>query len=374
MKSLLVGFWAGAICVVLSGSSIAAGLDSDLAIVKKIGPKGVGHEEAVDSLRRLSKADVKDVVEILEGMKGTGPLARNWLRSAVESVVQRADGRDEPLPTDRLVKFLEDTSNDPYARRLTYEILSDHDADFSEQWKSRFLKDPSLELRRESVQVVLDDAQASLKSDNKDSAKDKFGVALTAARDVDQIISAADALGELGTKIDVNDVMGFVTEWNLAAPFDNTDKSGFDVAYPPEKSVDLKATYQGKEGDVKWVAHETSEKFGIVDLNAALDKHKGAICYAYAEFHAEEARDVDVRLGCINGNKVWLNGELLTANHVYHANIFVDQYLAQGRLKAGKNTILVKVAQNEQDDDWAQRWQFQLRVCDALGGAVKSAK
>ena len=26
--------------------------------------------------------------------------------------------------------------------------------------------------------------------------------------------------------------------------------------------------------------------------------------------------------------------------------------------------------ENEQEEDWAQDWSFQLRVCDALGGAV----
>jgi hypothetical protein len=39
-------------------------------------------------------------------------------------------------------------------------------------------------------------------------------------------------------------------------------------------------------------------------------------------------------------------------------------------LKAGRNEILIKVCQNEQTDAWAQKWSFQLRVCDALGGAV----
>jgi hypothetical protein len=39
-------------------------------------------------------------------------------------------------------------------------------------------------------------------------------------------------------------------------------------------------------------------------------------------------------------------------------------------LKVGRNEILVKVCQNEQKEDWAQLWSFQLRVCDNLGGAI----
>ena len=48
----------------------------------------------------------------------------------------------------------------------------------------------------------------------------------------------------------------------------------------------------------------------------------------------------------------------------------MDQYSGRGTLKKGRNEVLVKVCQNEQTDAWAQRWDFQLRVCDELGGAV----
>ena len=37
-------------------------------------------------------------------------------------------------------------------------------------------------------------------------------------------------------------------KWYYAGPFDNADNAGFDAAYPPEKEVDLKATYTGKGG------------------------------------------------------------------------------------------------------------------------------
>src|SRR5438132_860519 len=37
-------------------------------------------------------------------------------------------------------------------------------------------------------------------------------------------------------------------KWYCAGPFDNTDKVGFDRAYPPEKKLDLKDTFTGKGG------------------------------------------------------------------------------------------------------------------------------
>ena len=40
------------------------------------------------------------------------------------------------------------------------------------------------------------------------------------------------------------------------------------------------------------------------------------------------------------------------------------------KLKEGKNTILVKACQNEQEQDWTVQWEFQMRVCDSTGTAI----
>ncbi|MCH5374931.1 MAG: hypothetical protein JJ992_13225, partial [Planctomycetes bacterium] len=181
---------------------------------------------------------------------------------------------------------------------------------------------------------------------------------------------AAEKLRLLGETVDLPKHFGFVTTWKLIAPFDNVNMLGFDVAYGPEVDLDPEAEYAGKEGTVRWVDYSTDDPYGNVDLNKALGRFKGAIAYAYADFYSRVPRDVELRLGCINGNKIWLNGELLTANHVYHSGSYMDQYVGKGRLKAGKNVILLKIAQNEQTDSWAQRWEFQLRVCDQFGTAV----
>src|SRR4051794_6536647 len=37
-------------------------------------------------------------------------------------------------------------------------------------------------------------------------------------------------------------------KWYFAGPFDNSDRTGFDYAYPPEKKLDLKDTFTGKGG------------------------------------------------------------------------------------------------------------------------------
>jgi hypothetical protein len=195
---------------------------------------------------------------------------------------------------------------------------------------------------------------------------------LSAARDLDQIDEAAARLRELGETVDLPRHFGFITRWKLIAPFENTNMSGFDVAYGPELNPDPSAEYDGKSGRIKWLDHTTADPYGTIDLNTALSKYKGAIAYAYAEFTSDRDRDAEFRLGCITGHKLWVNGELLMVYRVFHTGTYIDQYVAHGRLKQGRNVILLKIAQNEQTESWAQRWQFQFRVCDQYGTAILS--
>jgi hypothetical protein len=336
-----------------------------------VGPHGAGQAEAVAAWQKLATAEAGQLPEILAGMKGSNPLAENWLRAAVDSVAERhfASGTLRPEP---LEKFVVDVSQSPRARRVAYEWLVKIDAKAPDRLLPTMLNDPSLEIRRDAVARALDDA-AKIADGPNPAAVAVYQKALDAARDLDQVKLAAEKLRGLGETVDLPRHFGFITTWKLIGPFDNRDKRGFDVAYPPEKEIDLGAACMGKEKEVRWFDHATDDEMGNVDLNKAVSKHMGAVAYAYAEFVASEGRPAELRLGCINANKVWLNGELLTANHVYHANTSLDQYIGRGTLRKGTNTILLKICQNEQTEDWAQNWKFQLRVCDERGTAILSA-
>ena len=132
------------------------------------------------------------------------------------------------------------------------------------------------------------------------------------------------------------------------------------------------ADYPGKDATVKWHNFVTSDDYGQVDLNKAIGKDMGAAAYAAAEFTSDRERLVEFRLGTENACRLWLNGKLLVTSAVYHSNTSMDQFVGRGTLKAGRNVILIKICQNEQTEDWAQVWQFQLRVCDATGKAILS--
>jgi len=336
-----------------------------------VGPHGAGHAAAIAAMKQLGQANVAQIPAILAGMDGANPLAANWLRAAVETIAQRELDRGGRLPQAEFEAFLADTSHLPQARSLAYDLVLRVDPAAKSRLVPKLLQDPSMELRREGVAFALHEARTQLDGQASLAAIQAYRQALSAARDLDQINEAAKRLRDLGETVDVAAHFGFLMRWQLIGPFENADGSGYDVAYGPERDAEPAGEYPAKTGVVQWIEHVTQDQYGVVDLNAALGKHKGAIAYARTEFLADEARDAEFRLGCITGHKIWLNGELLTANHVYHAGSYIDQYVGRGRLQAGRNIILLKIAQNEQTESWAQDWKFQLRVCDQYGTAIR---
>lgn len=365
----LAGMFAPAVLCSLSIAADEHDLSPELAKIRAVQPKGDGHRDAVAAMKKVSQADAAALPIVIAAMDEASPLVENWIRGAAEAIAQRQLDKKGELPVAQLELFLKDTRHSPRGRRLAFELIALQDKTAPERLIPTLINDPSLELRRDAVAKALDDAA---KISAQTTAVKLYQNAFAAARDLDQIKAATERLKFFGEKPDVPTHMGFIMTWQLCGPFDNIDDAGWDTAYPPEKGFDLKAKYAGQKGEIGWISHTSTDMFGIVDIAKALDKHKGAVTYAYAEFIADKAQPADFRYGSINATKLWVNGQELTANHVYHAGIQVDQYLAQGELKAGKNTILLKVCQNEQKEAWAQDWKFQLRVCDKIGTAILS--
>ena len=361
IRLLALAALIGPIC--LSPLASAVDLDELIAKVKAVGPEGKGHEDAIKAIAELSAQKPESIPKLLAGMNGANRLAVNWLRSAVESAADKGE-----LPMAAVKSFLNDKSNSSYARRLAFELITERQPDQKNAMLANMLDDPSLEIRRDAVALELTKVK---KATDKAQKIKGFQSALQHAREIQQIQSIADSLSELDVKVDLVKHFGMFMDWQLIGPFPNKEQSKFDEVYPPEKSVDLKGSYKGDEDkQVKWAKYESENEEGIVDLNKALSNFKGAIAYAYTEFDNPKEMEVDIRLGCINANKVWINDKLVISNNVYHAGMNLDQYIGKAKLKAGKNKILIKVCQNEQKESWAQRWQFQFRITDSSGKTI----
>ena len=370
MKSLFAGMLALVFSFLGSQKVSAAPISDSIQTIRAVGKEGQGNAAAAKAWQLLSMSDADALPEILAAIDGANPFAANWLRAAVDTIA----ARESNLALDDLEKFLANKKHAPHARRLAFEIIQRTDPKLAEKLIPDMLNDPSVELRRDAVQRVINEGTELKKSNKKSAAAKTYQIALNAARDIDQIKTGSTALRQLGETIDLPRHFGFLMHWKVIGPFDNTKRKGFGAVYPPENEIYFSASYDGKSGKVKWSEFVTADEYGMVNINKAYpgagDGLKEVTAFAQTEYHAAEARDIELRLGCKNAWKIWHNSKLVFERDEYHRGARIDQYQLKIRLAKGRNTLLVKLCQNEQKESWTKEWQFQLRVCDATGTAV----
>lgn len=354
-------------------ADLPARLEKQVKVLRAVEAEGKGNAAATAAFKEVASAPLSLLPGILESMDGANDYALNWLRSAVESIEQRGRAAGKKLPVTELEAFLKDTRHHPRARRLAYELIQRAEPERAQRLLPGFVNDPANELRRDAVQLQVLAAAAKVEGD-KPAAVAAYREALGHAREADQIDDIAKKLADLKEKVDLQKVFGWVTKWKLIGPFDNTAGAGFAKVFPPEETIDLQAELDGKTAKVRWVEFESKDDYGLIDFNKPFTDLKEVSGYAYTEFWSEGVRPVQLRLGCKNGWKVWLNGKLLFERDEYHRNMEIDQYRLAAGLKPGRNVILVKCCQNEQKEDWTKEWEFQLRLTDEQGTPIVSTK
>ena len=213
----------------------SADLADSLATINGVDKDGRGHREAMAAYKAISAQSADKLPDILKGMNDAGPLATNWLRSAVETIVARELAGEGKPPVDQLNQFVLDTSNGARARRLAYEVLQKADAGTYDRLIPGMLNDPSLELRRDAVTFGMQQA-ADLAADKPNEAIAKYQQLLVAARDLDQIQAIADQLKELGRDVNLPKALGVIADWKVIGPFDNTGGIGFTTPAPPRRN------------------------------------------------------------------------------------------------------------------------------------------
>lgn len=348
-------------------------LEAAIRVILQVDREGKGNDAAVEAMKALNRATTSDIPIILKSMDGANPLARNWLRAAVEGAVQRGG----ELPLNEIRTYFDDRAHSHFGRLLAFELLTAAEPTSAAQIIPTLIEDPSLPLRR----MAIDHYLALAANQSEVEAIGSLGIALAHARETDQITKLRDELAKRNVQVDLSRQLGFVSKWQLVGPFEHAGEANFNTPLGPEgelQKIDLQAEFVGKpnegqERKVKWTAYETSDPNGIVNLNDRIGKIKGAIAYAFTEFKSDAPQDVLIRLGCINANKVWVNGNEVINEEVYHVGMDPDQYSGEAKLVQGINQIVIKVCQNEQTEPWAQDWMFQLRVCDPTGKPVLPA-
>ena len=155
---------------------------------------------------------------------------------------------------------------------------------------------------------------------------------------------------------------GFIAEnvWLTLGPFDNTAGIGYDTAYIPEDTteIDTSAKYNGIDGQISWKPKSEDDTLdGYISFGKDVD---WGVAYAFATVTSPDERKVQFRFDSDDQGKIWLNGkEVFTHKRTRSAEI--DRDIIPVTLKPGKNSILVKVCEEE------VTWGFYLRITDTAG-------
>ncbi len=146
--------------------------------------------------------------------------------------------------------------------------------------------------------------------------------------------------------------------WHYIGPFPNDNNAGFKTAYPPEKEIDLKKTYPGKNNTTaKWREGKFTDG-EVNDLALFYEANNSqAVVYLYREIECGEPREANVSLGSDDTLTVWLNGDKIVEEEVYRA-AGPDQNKATLKLRQGKNALLIKICQG------GGEWAFYFRITE----------
>ena len=370
----------------LAQSSIAfaqSSLDGDLAAIAKAGPRGEGSDAARDASRRLTERGVSDLPRLFAALDTPNIVAANWVRSAVDEIVDRELARKCPpadWPLVELKAFVRDGERQGRARRLAVDLLERLEPGYRATLLRESLGDR--EFRDDAVALALSEADAARKAGRNDEALRGYRAAFAQARDGDQVLLSARKLKELGQDADPIRHLGFVTRWRLVGPFDAPGVSGFVAQFAPEKSLamsptkplDFDATYEGQnQARIGWKWHATDDALGQVNLIAAIGPVAEAVGYAHAEIRSAKDQEIQIRCSADDNLTVWLNGEKVLARRQWLNGTRLDRFIVGAKLKAGSNSLLVKICQGPKhvNPEVPNNWTFQLRLCDVTGGGVE---
>ncbi len=154
--------------------------------------------------------------------------------------------------------------------------------------------------------------------------------------------------------------------WLVLGPYDNTAGIGYNTKYIPENTtqIDRTAKYEGVDEQISWKKFTDDTFNGFIDFGEDINWR---VAYAWTTVTSPDEREVLFRFGSDDQSKIWLNGtEVFTDTNAQTA--ILDKNTIPVTLKAGKNTILVKVCNEEMS------WGFYMRVTDADGKSFEDLK
>jgi hypothetical protein len=342
-----------------------------IAQIRKVGAQASGSTEARAARDKLVAQGPAALAPLLAGMDTPDVVAANWLRTAFDEIAERTLKSDRAaFPVQSLRETMLDPRRQGRVRRLALEWLTRLDPSATTKLVPPLLNDP--EFRRDAVSSALERGDRSVEEHQPDRALADYSRAFDAARDVDQVRAAATKLKSLGQPVSIVSHFGFLVDWFVIGPFDGPNFEAFSTPYPPERAVDLQSTVDGQLGKLTWRRVRSDDEFGTIDLVKALTATDDAAAYAYTKVVTTGPQDVQLRCGADDNITIWLNGRQVFAKEEWQNGTRLDRFIVPVQLKAGENTLLLKVCQGPKyrDPGMSNPWSFQIRISDASGKGI----
>jgi HEAT repeat protein len=173
------------------------------------------------------------------------------------------------------------------------------------------------------------------------------------------------SLAEGSRDADLMGLLGIIGRWWVVGPFDLGDKNqGWETSYIGEPNVNVVARYMAGKTRRQWKRVESQDSHGKIDLRATIADRDSCIGYAYAEIELQKPADAVLLLGVDDSEKIWVNGDKVFEQFTARGLVF-DQDRVPVHLKAGTNSILLKLYQN------TQGWEFCVRIVTPEGHPVQ---
>jgi hypothetical protein len=365
----------------LTLAALAPAADPHAALFKDI--QAVAQSKTVNSPAaraawdQLVAAGPAVLPQLLEVMDTPDTVVANWLRTAFDRIVEtELQSGGKKLDIDALLDFARNVKKQGRARRLALDVViqvrpATKKALF---WFTDMLNDP--EFSYEAVEALREKAEITK---NPEESRAMLRRAFAACRDVPQAQKLATDLKAEGISVSLSEHFGFLSDWYLIGPFDGKLKKGFKTVYPPEEKLDLTAKLPGKSGPVEWKRYQAKEatsglpaRVVLVNLTEVLGVTEDALGYAFTKFQVDQEQEVEFRGAADDNFSVWVNGKQEFAFEEYRNGVRLDRHRFKVKLKAGENTVLVKVVQAPADPTNNEpNWEFLLRVVDPSGKGVE---
>ena len=195
-----------------------------------------------------------------------------------------------------------------------------------------------------------------------------LGAAVAQTKPVGEYVKKGDRVETIRATLASHGMPNLDGKWYYAGPFDGGDGAGIDTAFPPEKAIDLKAKYAGKNGaEITWKELPKFTPGKVYDLAPLFPKVKtNATVYLYHEFETANPVKLPLSFGSDDTLSVFFNGVRLLNEDIVRA-VAPDQNRINIVPKPGANQLLVKVGQ------YAGEWKVYAApdVPDVLPETIK---